>query len=125
VNEKKILVVDDEAPVRDVLKYLFQRSGYRVLTAENGKKAKEILSQQDVMVMFLDLHLPDANGLELCRQLRENNPDCAIFALTGYTGDSDNIEFRDAGFDDVFTKPTDCKMLLKAAEDAFDKIIKW
>jgi DNA-binding response OmpR family regulator len=113
---KNILVVDDEMPIRNVLKNFFQRSGYDILTAESGQKAREILNNGHVAVMFLDLHLPDADGFDLCREFKGKNTDCAIFALTGDTGRFNDTAFRDAGFDAVFRKPISCGMLLKATE---------
>ena len=66
--EKKILVVDDEKMIRDMLEKAMNREGYSVVCAESGEEALEILKDKKIFVMFLDLKLPGMNGLELCRQ---------------------------------------------------------
>ncbi|MGZ3579112.1 MAG: response regulator, partial [Syntrophales bacterium] len=65
-GDKKILVVDDEVPVLDVLKEILSPVGYKVLTAKNAEEAFKILKTEGIMVMFLDLRLPGMNGIDLC-----------------------------------------------------------
>ena len=125
IKEKKILVVDDEAPVRDILHKAFSKAGYDVRTAENAEKAEEILSRESIMVMFLDLNLPDMNGIDLCKQIRKQNWIAIIYALTGYTDLFALLECRMAGFDDFFTKPVSIDVILKAALEAFEKLERW
>ena len=83
----KILVVDDEAPILDMLRRSFEGSGYIVLTASSAEEALEILANQVVNVIFLDLKLPGMNGLQLCRKIKERNPIACLYAVTlnGYT----------------------------------------
>jgi CheY-like chemotaxis protein len=63
--------------------------------------------------------------LELCKKIRMNNPIGIIYALTGYNDFFGLLERRAAGFDDFFTKPASNKVILKAAEEAFEKIARW
>ena len=125
MSEKKILVVDDEETIRDMLQQAFTKAGYVVRLAESAEKAIEILRQESIMVMFLDLKLPGMNGVELCRQIRKENQIGIIYALTGYTDLFGLIECRGAGFDDFFTKPASIESLLEAAQDAFKRIERW
>ena len=125
MTEKKILVVDDEESIRDMLQQAFTKNGYKVYLAESAEKALEILRQESIMVMFLDLKLPGMNGVELCRQIRKENQIGIIYALTGYTDLFGLIECRGAGFDDFFTKPASIELLLEAAQDAFKRIERW
>ena len=123
--ERKILVVDDEPAILAVMKEIFKMGGYAVSTAERAEEALKILSQEIFLVMLLDLKLPDMNGIELCKRIRRDNLVAIIYAFTGYTNFYGLLDCRTAGFDDFFVKPVDTKMLLKAAEDAFEKLERW
>lgn len=122
---KKILVVDDEASVRDLLKDTFCNEGYKVRLAEGAEPAFEILREENIKVIFLDLKLFGMNGIELCKQIKKNNPTAIIFAMTGWAALYDIEECREAGFDDFFTKPVQIDMVLKAVDDAFEKLDRW
>jgi CheY-like chemotaxis protein len=122
---RKILVVDDEKMIRDMLEKALGREGYTVICAENGEEALQILEKEQIFVMFLDLKLPGMNGLELCSHIRENFPMAVVYAITGYMSHFELSDCRKVGFDDYFTKPVDLKTLFKAAGDAFDKISRW
>jgi len=124
-EKKKILIVDDEAMIRDMLNAVFTEGGYKVFTAENAETAMMILGAENIMVMFLDLSLPGVNGIELCKKIRKENQIGILYAFTGYSNIFGLLECRAAGFDDFFEKPTDVKILLKAAQDAFEKLERW
>ena len=85
MTDNKILVVDDEEVIRELLKKIFVQAGYNIYLAESADKALEILKNESIMVMFLDLDLAGMNGIELCRKLRKDNYIGIIYALTGYT----------------------------------------
>ena len=125
MEPKRILIVDDEEAILELLKQVFESAGYVVSMAGNAEDALNILKTQSIMVMFLDLKLPGMSGLELCRNIRLNNQIGIIHALTGYSNYFGLLECRAVGFDDFFTKPTPIKVLLKAAEDAFEKLARW
>jgi len=125
MSQKTILVADDEAPIREIFGEFYRQAGYMVRTAENGEQALALLEEESIEVMFLDLRMPGMGGIELCRKIRENNPIACIYAVTGNATFIELSSCREAGFDDYFTKPVDGKMLLKAAEDAFEKINRW
>ncbi len=122
---RKILFVDDEAAMRNIFEQAFSKKGYVVLLSESAEEALEILKQDNINVMFLDLNLPEMDGVELCKQIRKTNPMAIIYAVTGYASFFEVVNCRDAGFDDYFTKPTDLEILLKAGQDAFEKIDRW
>jgi DNA-binding response OmpR family regulator len=123
--EKKLLIVDDEATIREFFKDFFSASGYHVLTAEGAENALEILRDEEIDVIFLDLRLFGTNGLELGRQIRREKPLSILFAITGWAGLFEVEECREAGFDDFFIKPVQFDMLQKAVEDAFDRVDRW
>jgi CheY-like chemotaxis protein len=124
---KKILVVDDEDTIRDLLKYFLDKAGYSVYTAATGEEALEILSRESIPVMFIDLGLNVGamNGFELCEKIRKENPNAIIYALTGYVQLFDPEEFRKAGFDNLFAKPVSIHSIRLALEDAFEKIDRY
>jgi CheY-like chemotaxis protein len=125
MDEKKILVVDDEIQILNLLRELFSDAGYAVFTAESAEEALDILKEHSILVMFLDLKLPGMSGLDLCKYIRKNNRISSINAITGYSNLFGLLECRGAGFDDFFLKPVDLNLLLRAAQDAFEKFERW
>lgn len=125
MDEKKILIVDDDAPIRFLLEEIFRLQNYIVKTAESAEDALDILKNESIMVMFLDLQLPGMSGIDLCRRIRKDDQIAVIHALTGYSNLFGLLECRLAGFDDILTKPAVLKTLIEAAEHAFNKIERW
>jgi len=125
MNTKKILVVDDEVTILEIMTEFFAMKGYMVSTAKTAEEALRILGREAFMVMFLDLKLPDMNGIELCKRIRRDNLIAVIYAITGFASFYNLMDCRAAGFDDFFVKPVDMNRLLKAADDAFEKIDRW
>ena len=123
--DRKLLVVDDEASIRDLFQSAFSDDCCKVHLAENSEQALHILKQHDIDLIFLDLKLFGMNGIELCRQIKKNRPVSIIYAITGWTGLFEVEECREAGFDDYFTKPVQLDVLFKAVEDAFEKLERW
>ncbi len=125
MEEKKLLVVDDEQMICDLYTATFSRAGYTVRTANSAEEALEILKKEKYWVMFLDLNLPGMNGIDLCRNIRQAYPMVIAYAVTGYTSLFHLNECREVGFEDYFSKPVSMKDLLEAAEIAFKKIDRW
>lgn len=122
---RRILVVDDEQPIRDLLSQAFTVLEYEVDTAADGQEALDVVAQHGVNLVFMDLKLPGLNGLELCRRLRRFNPLAIVFAMTGYPSTFELADCREAGFDDYFRKPVRLQVLSKAAEQAFERMQRW
>lgn len=125
MNRRHILVVDDEPAMRDVMSSAFRDEGYDVTTAESGEEALAILQNEPIQVQFLDLQLPGMTGLELCEAIHERNPIAISFAMTGYVSVFHLIQCREAGFEDFFVKPFKVELLLKVADQAFEKLERW
>lgn len=125
MKEKKILVVDDEVSILDMLKEVFSSFGYKVLTAESAEGALKILKTESILVMFLDIKLPGISGVDLCKKIRIENQIGIIHAVTGFNNIYGLLECRAAGFDDFFVKPVRLNLLKKAAQDAFEKLERW
>ena len=125
MSDKKILVVDDEISIVNLLKLTFLRAGYDVRSALNGEDALALLQNEKIHVMFFDLNLPTINGIELCRKIKKSMPMSIVYAITGYASLFELSDCREAGFEDYFKKPVNIKTLIKAADDAFERHERW
>ncbi|MBU3949331.1 MAG: response regulator [Proteobacteria bacterium] len=125
MEEKNILIVDDEQFIRDLYSQAFSRAGYKVKTAGSAEEALDILRKDKYLVMFLDLNLPGMNGIDLCRQIRKNYPMAITYAVTGNASLFELSDCRDAGFEDYFIKPVKLSVLFEAADSAFKKLERW
>lgn len=106
-----ILVVDDEANIRDLASMYLQREGYQVLTARDGEEALLLLRQESPALMVLDLMLPKLNGWEVCRRVRADS-NIPIIMLTARDEDVDKIVGLEMGADDYMTKPFNPRVLV-------------
>ena len=119
---RKILVVDDDPLILNLLDDAFNRVGYSVYLASSANDALGILKKESIPLMFIDLGLESMNGFELCKNIRNNNPEAIIYALSGYTGFYEPQQFVEAGFDGVFNKPIILNDLYQVAKDSFEKL---
>jgi DNA-binding NtrC family response regulator len=122
MTNNKILIVDDEACIRNMLKIALNRIGYKVRVATGAEEAFEILEQEQIPVIFIDLALETMNGFELCERVRKDHPDAIIYALSGHAGLFDPQDFREAGFDGYDAKPIVIENLYKIVKDSFERI---
>jgi DNA-binding response OmpR family regulator len=99
-----VLVVDDEPIVREVVIRYLRREGYETLEAADGLRARELLESHELSLVVLDLMLPGADGLELCRWIRSRS-DVPVIMLTARGEESDRIVGLELGADDYVTKP--------------------
>jgi two-component system, OmpR family, KDP operon response regulator KdpE len=100
----KILVVDDEPPIRKLLRTGLGTQGYEVLEAPNGKAALELLAKKPDLVI-LDLGLPDIEGLELLKRIRDAQSGLPIVVLSSRGDEAGKVSALDLGADDYVTKP--------------------
>lgn len=110
----KILIVDDEPDIVELLHYNLSREGYEVAQAENGKKAIEIAQLFKPNVILMDVMMPVLDGIAACRQLRELNEfkSTHIIFLTARSEEFSEVAAFDAGADDFITKPIKPRALL-------------
>ena len=104
MNGRKILVVDDEARLVEVLKAYLQRDGYQVLTAVNGQEALLQARREKPDLILLDLMLPEVDGMDVCRTLRKESG-VPIIMLTARAEEADKLIGLELGADDYVTKP--------------------
>jgi len=106
-TQRPLLVVEDDAALRDTIAYNLRREGYHVVTAADGVAALQLALQQPPALVLLDLMLPRLDGLDVCRQLRAK-PETAhvpILMLTARGEESDKVVGLELGADDYVTKP--------------------
>ncbi len=115
-KEKRILVVDDNADAKELLEILLSGAGHKVRTASDGKTGIETLKTFQPDICLLDIGLPDMDGYELARILREMMPEVTLIALTGWGQPEDRRRSTDAGFNHHLVKPVDFETLKTLVE---------
>jgi two-component system alkaline phosphatase synthesis response regulator PhoP len=132
----KILLVDDEPDILEILSYNLSSQGYKVYTAKNGVEAIEKAKKKHPHLIILDVMMPEMDGIEACEIIRKTKglEDTIIAFLTARNEDYSQVAGFDAGADDYITKPIKPKVLvskvksllrrLKKGEDATDEILK-
>ena len=106
-----ILVVEDEEPIADILKFQLEKSGYQVSVADDGEKAVAMISQTVFDLVLLDLMLPKKDGFEVCRDVRQYSM-VPIIMLTARDAEVDKVLGLELGADDYVTKPFSTRELL-------------
>lgn len=100
----RVLVIDDEPPIRKLLRMGLSAHGYEILEASNGRTALDLLAQNPDLII-LDLGLPDIQGLDLLRTIRSRNESVPIVVLSSRGDEAGKVEALDLGADDYVTKP--------------------
>lgn len=116
----KILLIDDEAPVRKMLKKFFETNDYEVLIAENGVEGIELFYEHRPRIVITDLIMPEKEGLETIREIRDLNPDVKIIAISGGGIQDPTLYLELAkkfGAQYSFSKPIDNNKLLSTVKE--------
>lgn len=109
---KNILIAEDDDSNYKFLEIIIKMAGHNVLWAENGLVAVDLCRSEDVDLVFMDLRMPEMDGLEATREIRTFNPDIPIIAQTAYAFAGDEDTARKAGCNDFITKPISRKTVL-------------
>jgi DNA-binding response OmpR family regulator len=112
---KKILVVDDEEKILEVVRALLESKGFTVFCAVNGKQATEILEHESISLVLLDLMMPGMSGEEVCRAIRKKSR-IPVIMLTAKADEADIIDGLGIGADDYITKPFSLRELYARIE---------
>ena len=107
----KIFIVEDERPIARLLQLTLEREGFKTASEPNGRRAYERILQEKYDLVLLDVMLPDMDGMEICRRVREVS-DVPIIMLTARDEVKDKVEGLDLGADDYMTKPFAAEELL-------------
>ncbi|GAX46981.1 response regulator YycF [Pseudolactococcus reticulitermitis] len=108
---KKILVVDDEKPISDIVKFNLTKEGYEVLTAFDGEEALDVFAAEQPDLILLDLMLPQKDGLEVAREIRKSS-EVPIIMVSAKDSEFDKVIGLELGADDYVTKPFSNRELL-------------
>jgi len=118
-----ILVVDDEADIRDVLEITLADIGYQVFLAKDGKAALELFEEKQPAIVITDIKMPVMGGIELLKQVKQRAPDTQVIMITGHGDMELTIASLKFGAADFITKPVNVDILELAVSKAVDKLI--
>ncbi len=122
MNEKKLLLVDDDESYLNIVKKILTKMEYAAEVAASSKEALKILEKEKYSLIITDLDMPGLDGVELCKQIKENDSKSIVYALSGDITDYDTEDLEKSGFDGYLSKPAKIEVLKQAIEGAFDKI---
>jgi two-component system phosphate regulon response regulator OmpR len=111
-RQDRIVVLDDDARIRDLLRRYLSQEGFDVLLAEDGKALNRLMTRENIDLIVLDLMLPGEDGLSICRRLRAAGDRTPIIMLTAKVEDVDRIVGLEVGADDYLPKPFNPRELL-------------
>jgi len=118
-----ILVVDDEAMIRNLLEKILAKEGYKILLAKDGQEALDIINTKKVDIVISDMKMPRMNGLDLLKTLKRERPEIGVVIMTGY---GDTYTVKDAlllGADEYITKPFKSYEMLMIVERTYWRIL--
>jgi signal transduction histidine kinase len=122
MEERKILIVDDEAEIRKLISAFFAKAGYKAVAVESALLGLNILVKEDFSVLVSDIKMPYMDGIEFCRRVKKLRPDMVIVVLTGY-GELDTAqEAIRIGVHDYLTKPVDLVKLQESVEQGLKQV---
>lgn len=120
-DQKRILIVDDEEDIQEILSFNLSKEGYKIGTASNGAEALEKLESFSPHLVIMDIMMPEMDGIEACESMRQTpkGQDTIIILLTARNEDYSQIAGYNAGADDYITKPVKPKILSKKVSALF------
>jgi len=121
VQEKSILIVDDEESVRDSLERVLRKAGYFTRSAGSGEEALTLMAAAAADLVLTDLRMPDGDGLNLLKSLKKKYPDVEVIVLTGYGTIETAVEAIKEGAYDFITKPPKKAVILSTVERAIER----
>lgn len=120
MSKGKILIIDDESDVRDVLKFHLSEKNYNVIEAENGQEGIDLLKSGDnltnVGVIICDIRMPKVNGIECIQYIRQEAPGIPIVVVTGFPDTQIAVNLLNEGVKEYLVKPVDKEKLVSTVE---------
>ncbi|MGN0395215.1 MAG: response regulator transcription factor [Coprococcus sp.] len=120
----KILVVEDNADYQELLRNFLENAGYEIMTADNGPEAIELVEKYTFNLLLLDLMLPQMDGYEVCRIIREKS-DIPIIMLTALAGEMHQMKGYSLKIDEYITKPVSMPLLIHKVEAVLRRTISF
>ncbi|MFP4347226.1 MAG: response regulator [Thermodesulfobacteriota bacterium] len=122
MEEKPVLVVDDENQILTMCRKALSRNGYLPFVARSPDAAMKILQERNIPVAFIDLHLHSrTDGVQLGRQIRKHDPSIQLYAMSGYASQGMRVECEQVGFIRFLEKPVSIHQLLSILEEEFKR----
>jgi two-component system, NtrC family, response regulator PilR len=118
----RILVVDDEESMRQLLEIALGKEGYRIALAESGKKATELFDKSSYDLVISDIKMPDMSGVEVLRHIKETDPTIPVIMMTAYASAETAVEALRLGAYDYLTKPFKIEELKNNIRNALEKV---
>ena len=109
--KERILIVEDEHDINELISYNLQKEGYQVASAMTGEDGLSVLPEIKPELVVLDLQLPGLDGLDVCKEIKQRYPHTSILILTAKDGEADVVTGLELGADDYMTKPFSTRIL--------------
>lgn len=122
MHHKTILLVENERPLLNVLKFKLERENYKVLAVSNGLRAKEVIEKSDIDLIILDLIIPGIGGFDLLKDLGQNREACRVLVLSNLSQEEDIKKAKKLGAQEYLIKP---KTSLKQVLDSVNKTLDY
>ena len=116
-----VLIVDDERGMRDFLKILLEKEGHKVITANRGQKALEILESKTIDLVVSDIRMPELSGIELLEIIKENTPELPVIMITAFASPDDAVMAMKNGAFDYISKPFNVDEIINVIRSATSK----
>jgi two-component system response regulator HydG len=120
-DRPKVLVVEDDADIRNLLQIFLREKGFQVKLADSGPVALEMLSEEPIDLILSDVRMPGMTGLELLRHLKERDPDIQLVLMSAYSSVKDAVEAIQLGAADYVEKPIDFRRLERVLQTLFER----
>ena len=121
MSNKKVLVIDDDPMMTDLAKFHFEKDGYETFVAGTGEEGISLLKEYHCALVITDLNLPDLDGIEVVKQIKELSPDTEIIMITGYGSINKAVEATKAGAFYFLEKPVEFAELMMLVEKAMER----
>ena len=122
-RRKRVLIVEDDSFLIELLKIYLHDSGFSTLTAMDGEKALDICAQEDIQLVLLDMQLPVLNGVEVAKKLRKSHFKVPIIAMTASSNNEDKVKAIAAGCDEFLSKPIQPESLLNTIDNILTRYV--
>lgn len=116
---RRILLVEDDTTIVIPFQFILESEGYHVDTVSTGRQAIENIGKKEYQVVVLDMKLPDMQGIEVAREIRNKTDEINLIIMTGYPDLVDSIEALDIGISEILLKPINADEFLRTVEEAF------
>lgn len=116
MRNEKILIVDDSKEIRNILSTFLKEEGFKVYTAENGKKALDLIKEKIIDLIITDIRMPEMDGYQLTKKVKEERPRIGIIIMTAYTSIYTEGDIRKIGADDYISKPFELVDIIEKIE---------